>query len=345
MKFLVFADLQATDGSEMCFTLPGHSLQHMRVEHFFDDLVRIYAENDCDGFVDLGDTTDDRSAIPMPTLKCIGEGLNKIDSFDGVNYKITGNHEQFQRDTSIDNRHLFSHVFHVVGDREIISLDGLKMFFCAYPKDHAELAQWLKTESGKIRTRKILFGHFQVKGAYLNNTQTNSGIPLEALSGFDLVLLGHIHQPQSLSDRIHYVGSPFQQDWGETEQKKRVLIVDTEQLKITSLPLLHYPEYKAVNFDEFKKAAQQSSEDRLRVVLKNHTETEAFFAHPAFGRAVAQYAYDTTQTETGVRSNEEKNWTFDGILARYMQQVPPGLDFSDEDMLALGQNIAKADLS
>jgi DNA repair exonuclease SbcCD nuclease subunit len=341
MKFLVFADLQATEGSEQRFNSPGHSLQDMRVSHFYDDLVRLYREHDCDGFIDLGDTTDDRSAIPMPTIKCVGEGLMKIGGFDGQNYKLTGNHEQYQRDTTVDNRWLFRHVFHVIGDREVITLGGLKAFFCAYPENHAELAGWLKAESGKVRARKILFGHFQVKGAYLNNSQTTSGIPLEALSGFDLVLLGHIHQPQSVTDRIHYVGSPFQQDWGEANQNKRVVIVDTETLQITTVPMLHYPEYKVVNFSEFKQLAQKETEHRMRVVLKDHTETEAFFAHPAFGRAVAQYDYDTTTAKPG-EPEAEKDWTFDGILARYLQQVPSNLEFSNEEMLALGQDIAKS---
>jgi DNA repair exonuclease SbcCD nuclease subunit len=315
MRFLVFGDVQATEGSELCLTQPNVSLQHYRVSKFFDDLARLYSTYDCDGIIDCGDTTDDRSAIPMPTLKCIGEGLDRLAEFDGTNFKLTGNHEQYQRDTTVDNRWLFKHAFHVISDREKQVLGNLSLFFCAYPKDHAELADWLKRECEQTRTRKILFGHFQVKGAYVNNAQITTGIPMEALSGFDLVVLGHIHQPQQLNARIHYVGSPFQQDWGEAAQKKRVLIVDTETLKLTSIVLKNYPRYEEVTLDEFKVAAQQETEDRFRVVLKNHAESEEFFAHPAFHRAVAQYDYDTAEAEEG-QAPPEKDWTFDGILRR-----------------------------
>ena len=343
MKLLCFADLQATDGSEMCYTLPGHTLQHIRVSHFFDDLVRLYRDQRCDGIVDCGDTTDDRSAIPMPTLQCIGIGLDKLGSFRGINFKLTGNHEQFQRDTSIDNRWLFRHNFTVISDRAVERVDGVTCFFCAYPKDHTELAQWIKNESVKVRGRKILFGHFQVKGAFLNHAKTSSGIPLEVLHGFDLVVLGHIHQPQALSDRIYYVGSPFQQDWGETGQKKRVLVVDTERLKVTSIPLEGYPEYRSVSLPVFKEITQQASEHRYRVILKSHAETEDFFNHPAFHRAIAEYAYDTNEPEDG-QPEPEKDWTFTGTLRRYLKQVPPsgaGINLSDDEMLAIGKTIAE----
>jgi DNA repair exonuclease SbcCD nuclease subunit len=343
MKLLCYADLQATDGSELCYTQPNLTLQHYRVARFFSDLVRLYEQFQCDGLVDCGDTTDDRSAIPMPTLKCIGEGLAKIGNFEGRNYKLTGNHEQYQRDTTVDNRWLFHHHFRVVSDRLVCNLGETRAYFCAYPKDHAELAAWIKRESDKVRARKILFGHFQVKGAFLNNAKTSSGVPLEVLSGFDLVILGHIHQAQSLSKRIHYVGSPFQQDWGEVGQGKRLLLVDTESLSVANIPLSGYPEYRLVTLDEFKVAAQQQSEDRYRVVLKSHAETEDFFNHPGFHRAVAQYDYDTAEPEEA-QEESSKDWSFDGILRRYMQQVPPAgaaITLSEDEMLALGKSIAE----
>lgn len=61
MKLLCFADLQITDGHEKCHNQPGRSLQLWRAEKFFQDLHAIYTEHECDGLVDLGDTTDDRS--------------------------------------------------------------------------------------------------------------------------------------------------------------------------------------------------------------------------------------------------------------------------------------------
>ena len=344
MRILVYADLQADYGSERLFSATADSLRLWCVAKFYEEMRQLYTAHRCDGVIDLGDTFDNRNSIDVPTLRTVLAGIDWLAA-NSRNTRIIGNHDQFLRNGAIHNGPVLAHKFNVVSDRVIEVVDNTRFFFCAYPKDHAELAQWIKTEAAKVRGRKILFGHFQVKGAYLNNTQTTSGVPLEALSSFDLVLLGHIHQPQSLSDRIYYVGSPFQQDWGEAGQKKRVLIVDTERLKVTSVPLEHYPEYRVIDLPEFKKAAQQPGEHRYRVVLKNHKESTEFFTHPAFHRAVAQYDYDISEAEDG-QPEPEKDWSFDGSLLRYMKQVPPsgaGVDLKDEEMLEMGKTISKSD--
>jgi hypothetical protein len=340
MRWLVYGDLQTTDGDERCYRNPGVSLQHYRVSRFFDEVICVYDKYKCDGIIDLGDTTDDRSAIPMPTINLLGAALNKLP--DGNNFKLTGNHEQFLRDCTIDNRHLFTHKFHVISNRLIVRDAGYDLFFCAYPADHRELAEWIVEKAKLARGPRLLFGHFQVAGAFLNNTKTTSGVPLEALKSFDAVLLGHIHQPQMVNERVHYVGSPFQQDWGETNQKKQVILLDTNPLTITPISLSGYPQYRQITLDEFKQVAQEQSEDRYRVVLKNHEETEEFFKHPAFNRATAHYSYEEAEAETPAA--QEQDWTFDGICRRYLSLVPPdkvGISLSPEEMLTIGKSIAE----
>jgi len=339
MRLLVYADLQATDGSDLCYTQPDTPLQHYRIERFYRDLVRVYKEHKCDGVVDLGDTTDDRSSLPVPTLDVLCAGLAQLpnETNYAYNYKLIGNHEQFMRDTTISVWRLFAPYFNVTQDREILTVNGCKLFFCSYPADHKELAAWIAAESSKHRGRKILFGHFQVKGAKLNNTEAATGIPKDALTGFDLVLLGHIHQPQSLTDRIHYVGSPFEQDWGERGQAKRLAIVDTKDFSVEWVPLLGYPEYREVTLKQFQALTSTLDEHRYRVNLTSHEEAEQFFAHPAFSRGLGVYNYDTQSVE----QVEEKDWSFDGVLRRYLELVPAeGVDLPADELLAMGKLLA-----
>lgn len=338
MRLLVYADLQATDGSDLCYENPAVPLQHYRIAKVFDDIVRVYNEFDCDGIVDLGDTTDDRSAIPVTTIDVLCEGLSKLPRGRVAHRKLTGNHEQFLRDTTISNWRLFAPYFNVMGGHEVIQADRCKLYFCSYPKDYAELAEWLALEAAKSRSRKILFGHFQVKGAFLNNAKAATGIPLEALSGYDLVILGHIHTPQSLSPRVHYVGSPFQQDWGEINQTKRVAVIDTDSLEVNWVTLTGYPEYREVTFKEFKQAVSKRSEDRYRVLLSSHEEAEQFFAHPFFNRATGVYNYDTGAE--AAKDVEPKDWSFEGTVRRYLEAVPPPqTDMSVDEMLSIGRMI------
>ena len=86
MRLLVYADLQATDGNDVCFLNPAKTLQHYRTEKFFVDMQRIYAEHNCCGVIDLGDTTDDRTSITWPTIEVLGAGLKLLPDSD---WKIT----------------------------------------------------------------------------------------------------------------------------------------------------------------------------------------------------------------------------------------------------------------
>ena len=331
MRYLVFGDLQATDGSELCFSQPNKTLQHYRVEKFYADVLRIYTENKCNGIVDLGDTTDDRSSIPMDTLEVVGAGIERLP--EGSLWKITGNHEQQMKWGGVNNRYMFKHIFNVVDDRRIQMMGDWAAFFVSYPADHAELTEWLLKEARRVRGPKVLFGHFQAVGAFYKGGTALTGVPMEALEPFSQVLLGHIHIPQSLTPKIHYVGSPFQQDWGEASQEKRVGILDTATMRTEWVPLTGYPEYRAVGIQEFKQMVEEGGEHRYKVKLNSHAESEEFFRHPAFSRALAEYNYDETPVEPGA---EVKDWSFEGTCRRYLKMVPlakVGIELSEDEMI------------
>lgn len=343
MKLLVFGDLQATDGEERSWTRPGTSLQQLRVELFFQRLLEIYRAHRCDGLVDLGDTTDDRSAIPVPTIEAIGTGLSRFPASDH-HYKLTGNHEQFLKNARLNNRHLFSHMFHVVEENEIIDIDGWKAAFCSYPADFKALCTWLQ-QFDAMDDAALLFGHFTVAGCQLNGSTAVSGVPPALLKPFFASLLGHVHKPQALTQRAHYVGSPFQQNWGESGEAKRVCVVDTRATKIedmlTFIPLEGFPVYKKVAFDEFRKL-KEIGEDRIRVVLGNHEETEAYFQHPLFHRSEPVYSYEVEANGPEASQIESLDWSPATAMRRYTELNKPsdaGLELDTDELLEIGDLI------
>jgi DNA repair exonuclease SbcCD nuclease subunit len=85
-----------------------------------------------------------------------------------------------------------------------------------------------------------------------------SDIGMNDLSGkYELVLLGHYHKPQELSGqniKLFYVGSPIQLDWGEKEDEKRFLVVDTDTLDVQSIPTTGYKKYIEFKIDSSNKS-------------------------------------------------------------------------------------------
>lgn len=342
MKLLVYADLQAHDGDERCFGDAGTSLQLYRVRKFFADLYDVYTEHECEGLVDLGDTTDDRSSIPVPVIDAVLGGLERFPA-SPWNFKIMGNHEQFVRDTSLDSGRLYGKFFEVFNRVEVRESGSTVYVFASYPDNHDQLAARLaEILRGYKGHRKVLFGHFQAVGATMPTGEALTGIPKAILNQFTVAMLGHIHLPQAVGKSIHYVGSPFQQHWGEAGQPKRVGVLDLGTLTITWVPMDGYPQYRMVSLKEFEESFREDSENRWKVRLANHAETEKFFQLPFSHRYEAIYEY-TLETDPDVPAKEPTDWSLDASLAHWVNLMPPkkgNIDLSAEELIAIGRQLA-----
>jgi len=96
--------------------------------------------------------------------------------------------------------------------------------------------------------RRILISHFGLDEGILNSgISIISDLSLKDLAGrYELVLLGHYHKPQEIirdDISLYYVGSPIQLDWGEKNDEKRFLVVDSETLEVTSVPTEGYKKH------------------------------------------------------------------------------------------------------
>ncbi|MBI5975922.1 exonuclease subunit SbcD [Staphylococcus canis] len=88
--------------------------------------------------------------------------------------------------------------------------------------------------------KNILIGHFTVYGAPKSDSEreltigTIESVSPDTLMDFDLVLLGHIHHPFTLSsEKIYYSGSIFQYSFSEAGQVKGYRVFDLNQDKIS----------------------------------------------------------------------------------------------------------------
>lgn len=347
MRFLVYADVQATEGHERCFSDPAKPLQRKRVEDFYRMVGEIARDEQVDGILDLGDTTDDRSSIPVPTLDSLLGLLDELPCGREHNFKLIGNHEQFVKSTAIHAGKLFERHFTVIPDREVLRFPtpgrGFQIAFCSYPADEHALNGWLLNQVRGLPPT-LLLGHFQVHGCAMASGTALSGIQTRALGWADLVLLGHVHKPQSVTDKIHYVGSPFQQDFGEAGEEKRVGIVDTGTMAVKWITLDGFPEYRVLSATEFFRHDWAVSEDRLKVVLRTPEETTAFYAHPLSHRYEPVYSY-AVAPDAGASALAALTSNKDTLMASYLKKRPPGavnITLSAAEMLEFGQLLSEA---
>lgn len=345
MKLAVFSDLQADTGAAMCFNQPSMPLQLFRVQKFHVELLRIFKEQRCDALVCLGDATDNRSSLAHPVIDSVLAGLEPFPNHE-FNLKLIGNHEQYVRSGDVHVGRLFAHKYTVVSQCESFELHDDTVVVCvAYPPNDETASRWIKGKLAECRNyrRKILFGHFQVAGCSMASGTAVHGVSPRLLQDFDLVLLGHVHRPQALSDKIFYVGSPFQQDFGEKDEVKRVAVLDTRTLELTWIPLPGFPEYLVVDFKTFCGLVRAEDEHRYQVTLQTSSEAEEFYTHPLMSRGEPIYDFhlskETTEAQTATHT-----WSMESAMERFVNETKSdGIEISPADLLAYGKALAKGE--
>jgi hypothetical protein len=342
-RALVYTDLQATEGHEKCRHDPTKSLQIWRVNRFYDQLHKIYNDYDCDCLWDLGDTMDDRTAVPVPAINSVCGNLERFP-VNEWNLKLIGNHEQYLRNTKVNIGRMFSPFFSVCEQNTLYQTDdGVYILACPYPAEEGDTMKWINSIRSRVAGHPcILIGHFQLAGCFGPGGELPTGVLPEDVQFVNIGLLGHIHKPQQLG-KLYYVGSPFQQNWGEASEDKRVGVVDILNQTVEWVPILGFPRYMEVSLEDFKELATADTEDRFRVVLKSQAQAAEFFAHPMAHTAASVYDFNVSSCNTDTDTEiEGDSWTPENVMRRYTDQNKPadrGIDISPDEMLGIGLQI------
>jgi len=343
LKALAYSDLQATDGHEMCFNQADVPLQLFRVRRLYQELLHIFKKHKCSCLFDLGDTTDDRSYVPITAIDAVLEGLEPFPDHE-LNIAIIGNHQQYLRDQSVHVGRMLAKKFTVVATTDAFEFEDTLVVSAAYPASDPATAEWLSKTAYSYSNyeRKLLLGHFQAVGCQLATGRAMTGIPTEVIDKYSLALLGHVHKPQQVGRHGFYVGSPFQQNFGEKGEDKRVAIVDLNTLALEWVPLTGFPEYRTVTFPNWLKQMKAEEEHRYKVVLRDNKEAEAFYKHPLMSRVEAIYDFKLDAKDSQ-QASAQQSFNRDDIMQRWIKQEPPeshGIQSDSTEVFEVGQVLA-----
>jgi DNA repair exonuclease SbcCD nuclease subunit len=322
-RLLIYTDLQATEGSDRCFTDPSLPLQRYRVKSFFEKLEAIAETRNCDVLVDLGDTTDDRSYIPRATLDCMLSGLSRF-SPNSLGIKLTGNHEQLIKYADVNSKALFQPYFGEIDPPTVAIRPGVEAVCHPFHEDYDQVNENIASRLAGLNagSYKILLAHGDVRGVrYDSGEAVKDGIDPALVEKFDMALFGHVHRHQQIGKNAWYVGSPFQQDFGEAGQRKFVVILDcTGEPRLEWIQVEGMPEYRVVDLKDFLSQANPAEEHRYWVTLNSIEETEVFYASPksVLGKAKLTYTAQLGSTKL----EEVAQMTDRQLLDRYVATRP-----------------------
>ncbi len=240
-------------------------------QYFIGEVCRIVKEYKADAVIIAGDVYD-RSVASAEAISLYDQAMTRLcRELHTAVIVIAGNHDSAERLSSCSD--LLSAAGLYV--RGAASRDCTPVSF---PDTDIYLLPWITEEKvkslfpekkGEITSLEDAYSvitekmretfvpgkkHILAAHAFITDSETStsdraaeigfaSQVSASVFEGFDYVALGHIHKPQSVTEKIRYSGTPMPYSFGKEEtQEKSVTLIDTETLKQTVIPLaiLHW---------------------------------------------------------------------------------------------------------
>lgn len=211
-----------------------------------------------------GDIFHNRNEISVTTLS-----LAKLffDYFKDFRVFIsTGNHDCFLKNKSDINS-----ISILDGWSNIHIIDKAPEIIL-YKNKKISLIPW-GTNYEDIPNSDIMFGHFEISSFYMNSYKVcdhgmKSG---DILKKSSYVISGHFHKKDYRTysnGQILYVGSPYQQNFGDTLDERGIYVFDLDQNSFEFIKNEISPQYFKISVQKIKN--NNISEENLSILSKNN---------------------------------------------------------------------------
>ena len=207
-----------------------------QISFFNDQLFPYMVKNGINTIFQLGDLFDHRTSLNLKMYHAIKEGI--FESIVRHKFKmhvLVGNHDATLRESitinSVENLlggYIESGVIIPYSKASTVKV-GSTVF---------DIIPWICNENrneihkfiSRPKIGDILLGHLEIQGAEMQKgVPGHGGLPLETFDRYSHVLSGHYHTRSFLNGKkINYVGTPYELNFGDSEDPRGFTIYDTE---------------------------------------------------------------------------------------------------------------------
>ncbi|MEE2034247.1 exonuclease SbcCD subunit D [Rhodococcus chondri] len=105
----------------------------------------------------------------------------------------------------------------------------------------------VRTDAEARGGRRVVLAHAFVVGAEPTGSERSISVggvetvSASAFDGADYVALGHLHSPQTVTERVRYSGSPLPYSFGERTHRKAAWLVDLDETGLASVERVELP--------------------------------------------------------------------------------------------------------
>lgn len=201
---------------------------------FFDkQFFPFVDEHKVEAIIHLGDLVDRRKYVNYVTVQTIRDSfINPINKRRIPTYVMAGNHDAYYRNTLAVNavREILGphESFYVIDHPFFLNLDDWRAVMIPWICEENYSTCMGAVDAARQDGVKTVLGHLELKGFEVNAGQVmETGMDASLFDGFEWVASGHYHHP-SRQGRVHYLGAPYEMNWGDAGGVRGFHYVDTE---------------------------------------------------------------------------------------------------------------------
>eukprot|EP01133_Synstelium_polycarpum_P015957 gene15957-18971_t len=197
-----------------------------------------------------------------------------------------------------------------------------------------------------------VFAHAEAPGALANGGYAAPGkVGQEQLGGLRATYLGHYHHRQRLPNNTWYIGSPYQQNFGEASSPHGLAIVTSDNVEPTFIDLDHLPRHHRLVFPVDFESGLATQKIRTNDIVEVRA-SKSSMASPAYLEATdslpplldlrrvmipnqpTQSAQSPDAKDKTVQQQSRGHFKLDDFLGEYVESLASHLSPMERDHLA-----------
>jgi DNA repair exonuclease SbcCD nuclease subunit len=223
------------------------------------DIINIIINNNPEFIVILGDTFNDHNKLELDTFIRVSKFLDNITLTGKIIYLLIGNHDRKDNKVYMNDEHFFyehkkNPLIKVIDKTTYFNIKDKKICFVPYIPPE-KLFDSFKETNIEPSEMDLFFGHIDIHGSKTEKLAKQEWP--EWPDNYKLMVSGHVHDKEIVKDNFIYVGTPYQSNFGECENKGVYLMnLDDYSLKLIKLTVpikkkitLHYTELERFTID------------------------------------------------------------------------------------------------
>jgi DNA repair exonuclease SbcCD nuclease subunit len=221
-----------------------------------DQKIKLSKRVQCDNLICLGDVFHSREAQRLDVLSTFEECLDKINENEMTLNVIAGNHDKTDYESEKSFLSSFKHHPGIVLYNSLITGKCFKtnivLYFLQFYSENLWIEKFNKIETDK-KFKNVLFTHVAFEGSINNDgSKVTSPIKPSLFNHFDLVISGHYHNHQKVTDNIIHCPSIQQNNYGEDQFKGFMLLYEDLNWEIVPSSFKRYEKIQ-INLETISK--------------------------------------------------------------------------------------------